>query len=252
MAEVLGVNRLALYTDAQKPLSDQEIDKLRSALKRRGAREPLQYILGEVKFLDVTLKVDPRVLIPRPETEILADKIIKAIPQDSEKVFWDICAGSGAIGLAVKKARPRLKVTLADISPQALEVARENARLNGLEVEFLEGDFLAPFKGRKADYAASNPPYISEKEYLTLEPEVKNFEPVGALVSGGTGREFYERFNRDAPSYLNPEAIVWLELGPAGTEKIFENDSWSEVKMELDYSSLPRYLTMMRNPLNFK
>jgi release factor glutamine methyltransferase len=252
VASLLKIDRLTLYTDSDRPVTDDEQQLLRAALLQRGARVPLQYILGETSFLDCTLSVSESVLIPRPETELLAEKIIQAIPRGCKKIFWDICCGSGAIGIAVKKARPELKVTLSDLSTAALEVARENARKNGVEVEFLEGDLLAPFAGRKADYVVSNPPYVTLEEFEALEPEVKNYEPKGALVAGPTGLEFYERFAEGLPSYLNPEAIVWFELGPPETEKLFENPFWMKPKTEADYAGRARYLTLLQNPLNFK
>ncbi|MCB1113177.1 MAG: peptide chain release factor N(5)-glutamine methyltransferase [Chlamydiia bacterium] len=252
LAQVLKMDRLQLYTDAHKPVTESEVKKLRAALKRRGAREPLQYIIGETDFFNLTLKVTPDVLIPRPETEVLVEKILQAIPEDSNKVFWDICSGSGAIGLSVKKARPNLKVVLSDISNKALAVAKENAKINELEVEFLEGDLFFPFSERRTDFIASNPPYVSEKDYLTLEPEVREFEPKLALVGRDDGWEFYKRFEKECRSHLNPEAMIWLELGPENTKSLFENPFWEAIKEEVDYAGHSRYLTARQNPLNFK
>lgn len=247
VAETLKIDRLTIYADFNRPITELEQKHLRDALTRRGKREPLQYILGEVSFLNCRLKVNSNVLIPRPETEILADKIIQSIDPKCSGTLWDICCGSGALGIALKKARPNLNVVLSDLSTKALKIARENAQLNEVAVTFLEGDLLEPFKGLKADFVVSNPPYVTEDEFKNLEPEVKCYEPKEALVSGATGDEFYQRFAVGLPSYLNEGARVWMELGPKDSEKYFKDLQWKSVLTELDLSGTPRYLMLVQN-----
>lgn len=243
VAESLGMKRLEIYVDYDRPVTEAEQAKIRPYLERRGKREPLQYLFEEVSFLDCPFKVNPSVLIPRPETEILADKIVKEIKNPAGKILWDLCTGSGCLGISIKKKLPELTVVLSDLCPQALKVARENAALNQVDVEFLEGDLLVPFKGRRAHYVVSNPPYVTEDEYLSLEPEVKDFEPKSALVSGTTGKEFYQRLANELPYYLEPGGVVWMELGPADTETVFTDSFWKERFTEPDWSGQPRFLT---------
>ena len=126
------------------------------------------------------------------------------------KRAWDICCGSGCLGIGLKKAHPHLDVTLSDLSAEALALAKKNADLNELSVNFLSGDLLAPFAGKKADLVLCNPPYVTEEEYASLDPEVKNYEPKMALLGGLT---FYQRLSQELPKYLNPGAKIFLEIG---------------------------------------
>lgn len=209
IAFTLGKKRLDLYMNFDKPLNDDELDRIRKNITRLAANEPLQYIEGSVQFYNCTIKVDKRALIPRPETELLVDHIVKTIGKEAHGELWDICTGSGCIGIALKKAIPGLTVTLSDISADALALAQENARLNNVEVQTVQGDLLEPLKDQKADYIVCNPPYISEEDYSRLDAHVRDYEPKLALVPGKTGLECY---NRLLPS-LPPGATVWLEIG---------------------------------------
>jgi len=210
ISHILKLKRMELYLQFDKPILDQELGIIRELLKRAGKGEPLEYVVGEVEFFGCRIKIDSRVLIPRPETEILVEMISKKAKRG---VLWDICTGSGCMGIALKKACPELQVTLSDLSPDALILASENGKLNGVDVSILQGDLLAPFKGQKADFIVCNPPYISEDEYTKLDPSVRDFEPKLALVGGKKGSEIYERFKQDLPSYLNPGAQVFFEIG---------------------------------------
>lgn len=238
LSHILGLKRMELYLQFDRPVVESELEKMRELLKRVAKGEPVEYVTGVVDFLGCNIKVDKRVLIPRQETEILVDLVLKRI---GDGVLWDVCTGSGCIGIAIKKARPDLTVVLSDISKSALEVARENARLNEVEVEILEGDLLQPFKGRKADYLICNPPYISKNEYTNLDPSVRDFEPVQALVGGEEGTEYYQRLNLELDPYLNPKGQVFLEIG-AGQEKalkeLFVNRPHEVLK---DWAGHPRF-----------
>jgi release factor glutamine methyltransferase len=231
----LGLKRLDLYLHFEKPISREELARCRELLERRGKREPIQYLLGEVEFYNCSLRVTPAVLIPRPETEQLVEKVAEAIEPDG-KVLWDICCGSGCIAIALKKKFPSLEVVASDISSEALALARENAKRNGVEVEFLEGDLFAPFSGRQADYVVSNPPYVATGDYEGLEPEVRAHEPMEALVSGDSGLELYERFARELPTHLKGGGRAWFEIGAGqgmavkqlfGSYKSFVECDWS-------------------------
>ncbi len=200
--------------------------------------EPLEYKLGSIDFYGCKLKIDPRVLIPRQETEILVDHITKKLRGNS---LWDVCTGSGCIGIALKNKFPHLQVSLSDLSWDALDLAKENAQ--GLDIEILHGDLLAPFQGRKTDHIVVNPPYISEKEYFTIDPSVRDFEPKMALVGGEKGVEFYERLAADLPPFLNPKAQVFLEIGYNQEEplnQIFSSQIWKKECLK-DWSGKSRF-----------
>ncbi len=245
IAASLGFKRLDLYLNFDKPLNDNELAVIRKKLARLAANEPLQYIEGIVNFYDCKIRVDSRVLIPRPETELLVDYIVRTLKgtDQSQKILWDICTGSGCIGIAIKKALPELQVFLSDISSPALELAELNAKENGVSVTLFQGDLFEPFKGMKADYIVCNPPYISLKDYDSLEPHVKNFEPKLALVGGTSGLEFYEGIAKLARNFLNPKGHGFLEVGAGQAESICKLFSaYSDVKSSKDLSGIERFV----------
>ncbi|MBA3957897.1 MAG: peptide chain release factor N(5)-glutamine methyltransferase [Parachlamydiaceae bacterium] len=246
IGEVLGLSRIQLYVEAERPLTELELTRCREYLKRRAQGEPLQYIHGSVQFFDCTLKVTRDVLIPRQETEILVDKIIKKLAKlDLKgKVLWDVCCGSGCIGIALKKQMPDLEVVLSDLSPAALQVAKENALANDVTVEFVCGDLLQPFQGQKAHYVVCNPPYIASRELPSLEAEVREFEPKMALISGDTGLECYMRLAKELPEHLWPRSQVWFEMGTGQGEAIkglFNQAPWVERRVECDWAGHDRF-----------
>ncbi len=247
ICDALGIDRIALYMDHDRPLSEAELTLLRERLARRAQGEPNPYIHGEVKFGECTIQVKRgEVLIPRQETEILWEKIAKTLEGCAleNKELWDVCCGAGYLGIALKKRYPALKVVLSDICPKALAIARANAARNEVEVEVLEGDLLAPFAGRRADFVVCNPPYISEADYKRLDREVKDFEPQKALVAGATGLEFYERLAQELPAYLSPAAKVWFELGTGQGQAIatlFGGSPWKRQCVEADWAGHDRF-----------
>jgi release factor glutamine methyltransferase len=243
---VLQLKRLDLYMQFDRPVAESELTQIRTMLKRAVKGEPVEYIIGELVFYHCHIAVTKDVLIPRPETEILVDQACRLFKtlSCSEKIVWDVCCGSGCIGIALKKACPELKVCLSDISERALEVAASNAKRNGMDVELLHGDLLAPFRGRKADFIFCNPPYVSFKEYLTLDPSVKDFEPRAALVGGDDGLVFYHRLKKELPDYLNPGAKIFFEIG-AGQGKellaLFDDGNWKNQRVEKDWAGHDRF-----------
>ncbi len=213
IADALGTQRLNLYMEFDRPLSENELDVCRKCLLRRAKGEPLQYIKGEMEFYGCRIFLNQSVLIPRQETEILVDKIVKQIEKEDlrGKCLWDVCCGSGCMGIALKKKFPQLKVVLSDVSKEALEMAQKNAVENQVEVEWLMGDLLHPFDQCQANYFVCNPPYIAEHEFSHLDVEVRNFEPRSALVSGTSGLEIYMRLAEELKGFLAPQAKVWFE-----------------------------------------
>jgi release factor glutamine methyltransferase len=240
----LGVKKIDLFLNLDRPLEEKELDECRSFLKRRGDREPLAYINKSVDFLDCFIEVSPHVLIPRPETEILADLLCQRLqPKEGER-FWDLCCGSGCIGIALKKRFPQLSVTLVDISSDALEQAKKNAKYNNVDVQFCQGDLLKPMKGKRAHYVVSNPPYISQADFSSLEPEVKDYEPMLALLANQDGLEFYQRLARDLPHYLHKKGKVFLEIGAAQgalVQELFSKPPWSKPRIEQDWAGHDRF-----------
>lgn len=238
LSHVLRLKKMELYLQFDKPVVENELSMIRELLKRCGKGEPLEYVTGEVEFFGCRIKIDPRALIPRPETEILVEMVSKCIQGG---VLWDLCTGSGCIGIALKKAHPQLVVTLSDISAEALSLASENAQLNGVEVNLVQGDLLAPFQGQKADSIICNPPYISQSEFVQLDPAVRNFEPKQALLAGDRGTEFYERLALELPTYLNPGAQVFFEIGSTQGEALKKLFPYGE--LYLDLAGHPRFFS---------
>lgn len=246
LSSVLGVKRMDLYLQHDRPLVEKELEAVRPLLKRRAAGEPLEQILGEVEFYHCRLAITPDVLIPRPETEILVDLAVKKLGERSlaGKSLWDLCAGSGCIGLSLKKAFPELAVSLSDLCPKALAVAKKNAERNGLAVDLRQGDLLEPFFGEKADFIFCNPPYVSKQEYEALDPGVRDFEPKGALLGGERGVEFYERIARELPPFLRPGAQIFFEIGEAqgkAVQEIFSPLPWRRSRLLKDWAGKDRF-----------
>lgn len=246
ICDALGLTRVNLYVNYDRPLTEVELDLCRSRLARRAKGEPLAYIHGEVAFYGCNLIVTKDVLIPRPETEILIDKIVHQLAKVdlAGKVLWDICCGSGCLGIALKKKFPDLKVVLSDLSPSALAVAQHNAEKNGVEVEFKQGDLLHPFGGEKAHYFVCNPPYIPEHEFSGLSKEVSQYEPRMALISGPTGLEMYQRLADELPAHLSSKAKGWLEIGYSQGEAVkclFKGSFWKVARVEKDWAGHDRF-----------
>ena len=242
VAAILNLKRIDLYMQHDRPLNDAELDKLRKAIERMSKGEPYAYVIGEVNFLGLKLEVNPSVLIPRVETELWVSEIC-----GNPNIIWDVCTGSGAIGLSLKKRFPDADVSISDISEDALEVAKNNSELNQLKVNVLKGDLFEPFYGKKADLITINPPYISKKDYEGLDRGVKDFEPRMALVGGETGLEFYEKIARVLPVFLNEGAMIYLEIGfdqGDSVKSLFDNQIYDSIEVKRDLSGHPRCLSL--------
>jgi release factor glutamine methyltransferase len=203
LARALGLSRIELYTQHDRPLSDAERSAARELVQRRGQREPLAYVLGDWDFRRLTLKTDRRALVPRPETEIVVERCLALLTGVTAPRIADVGTGTGAIALALAQERPDAIVVATDVSAGALELARENATTNELDVRFLQTDLLAGVAG-PLDLVVSNPPYVGADELDALEPEVRDWEPRGALIDEGQTL----RLARDAQPVLDG----WLVL----------------------------------------
>ena len=210
LASVLKEDTLAMRINGHRALTEEQQAAFDTLCGRRMAREPLQYILGETEFMGLTFHVEPGVLIPRADTEILVEKALELM-QPGARVL-DIGTGSGAIAVSLAKLGKNARVTAVDVSGKALEIARKNAESNGADVEFVKSDCFSALQGRKYDMIVSNPPYISDEEMRGLMPEVKQ-EPELALFGGGDGLDFYRRISREAPEYLSEGGFLLFEIG---------------------------------------
>ena len=228
-----GLSRIALYTDFDRPLSPDELDRYRGLVKRRLAGEPVAYLTGRKEFWNLELAVDARVLIPRPETETLIEATLDVIgpktPTDdgaqspaSGLRLWDVGTGSGAIALTLKHERPALEVFASDLSPDALAVATANAERLALGVSFELGHLLSPFAhAAPFDIIVANLPYVPRGEIPDLSPEVRS-EPVSALDGGPDGLELMAALVAAAPARLRPLGVLVLELGQGQAAAVME------------------------------
>ena len=210
LASVLKEDTLAMRINGHRELTEEQRAAFGQLCDRRAAREPLQYILGETEFMGLTFHVEPGVLIPRADTEILVEKALELMRPGARVL--DIGTGSGAIAISLAKLGKSARVTAVDVSDKALEIARKNAESNGANVEFIKSDCFSALNGRKYDMIVSNPPYISDDEMRGLMPEVK-LEPELALFGGADGLDFYRRISREAPGYLNEGGWLLFEIG---------------------------------------
>jgi release factor glutamine methyltransferase len=218
LEKVLGVNRTRLYAASTRDLTGEEEDDFRALLERRGRHEPTAYILGEWGFRRLTLRVDPRVLIPRAETEVVVERALANIQHLDAPEVLDVGTGSGAIALAVADEHPGARVTAFDASDAALDVARENAESAGLadRVRFVPHDLTYGFGSRRFDLIVSNPPYVEPDEIESLQPEVREWEPRQALVGNGiTGAVATE-----ALTALKEGRSLVLEVGAGQSEAV--------------------------------
>ena len=214
LAYVLNTTRDILYLNIDDTVPNHENNRYAEFLKRRGSREPLAYLLNKRDFMDFEFYVDERVLIPRPETELLVEKLLEFGKSriQSEIRLLDLCTGSGVLAVTISNYWPEASIVAVDISEGALAVARINADKLQVKVDFRQGDLFEPVKGEKFDIIVSNPPYISQTEYEECSPEVKK-EPVLALLAGEDGLNFYRRMAKEAQDYLCPEGRILMEIG---------------------------------------
>ncbi|MFW6190960.1 MAG: peptide chain release factor N(5)-glutamine methyltransferase [Candidatus Bipolaricaulota bacterium] len=246
LAHTLDVDRLNLYVNPDRPLDEEELDQYRPLVKKRKSGRPLQYLTGQVSFMGLTLKIDERALIPRPETEEMTEEILSDFRKYEGLKVLDLGTGSGAIAIALTRFLVSPDVLGVDKSPEALKLARENARRNDLggQVEFRESDWFSEVSGR-FDLIVSNPPYISSSELAELKEEVKDHEPREALDGGGDGLREVEKILSKAPSYLTERGAVFLEIAHDQGPKVKElanSYDLSEVNVRKDTQGKDRVI----------
>lgn len=254
LAHVLGCGRLDLYMQFDRPLEEEELAPCRALVKRRGEREPLQHLLGDVDFMGRAFLSDGRALIPRPETEVLVEWVVAAVGgSDFSRRACDVGCGSGVIGLSLAaELGDGWAVTLLDVSPEALELAAENAERLGLEegkLDFFTGDlFSRSPAGAPFDLVVANLPYVASGDIPGLEPELR-FDPVLALDGGEDGLELVRRLIDQIPELLAESGLLAMELGIGQAETVralLEAKNFRELVVFDDYAGIARFVAGRR------
>jgi release factor glutamine methyltransferase len=256
LAHLLKLPRMQLYLNFERPLSPTELDACRELVKRRARREPLQHIVGSTSFCGFEIAVNRHVLVPRPETELLAERgwtfLNQRAAASQAGTALDFGTGSGCLAIALALKCPGTRIYAIEISAEALALARTNAAHHKIleRIQFLEGDGFGALPGGVLfDLILGNPPYIPTAEIDQLEPEVRGFDPRRALDGGPDGLDFYRRLAREAAPYLKPAGRIMLEFGDAQggqIRELFEKQMWIVEGVEEDYTHRPRFLIARR------
>jgi release factor glutamine methyltransferase len=253
LGEALGFDRIKLIVEAARPLAEGELGRYRELIKRRRNGEPIAYILGRREFFALPFRVDRRVLIPRPDTEVLVETALKGTRSlDLYGRMLDLCTGSGCVAVAFAKDRPTWRVTAVDISPDAAALARENARRAGVvhNVSVLEGDLFAPLPAAaQFELITANPPYIPSGDIPGLDVDVRDYEPRLALDGGADGLTIIRRLLTEAPSYLVPGGLIAMEVGfdqaPA-VSTLFAEAGFGDIARAKDLAGVERVVSGRR------
>jgi len=261
-----NMDRIDAYVN-NPAVKSSDSAKVRRLLQRRLKGEPVQYIVGQIEFLGLTIKVGRGVLIPRPETELLVEEAIKAVMRNKISVaskeknalrvtqraslsVLDLCAGSGCIALSLAKEFPDAEVYGTDLSKEALVYAKKNAKANDIKnVTFLQGSLFEPVKGKAYDLITANPPYIRRSELETLQREIRDWEPISALDGGEDGMDFYRTILSSADQFLNPGGSLFLELGydqAEAVKKVAKRQGFLDLAVINDYAGIGRILAVRR------
>lgn len=256
LAHALRTDRADLYTRLHESLLPGPVEAFRGLLRRRARREPLQYITGVQEFWSLEFKVNPRVLIPRPETEVVVETALRLLPQSAirnqQSVILDIGTGSGCIAIALAKELPQAEVWATDISPDALAVASENARHHDIaqRIRFLQGDLFLPVTKDGFELIVANPPYIARSQLTALQPEVRDWEPRIALDGGPGGLDFYRRLLREGPTYLRAGGWLVMEIGHGQGKAVMrltrERRDLGDCRCVADYAGRERVIIACR------
>lgn len=258
LAQVLHCQRIELYTRFEEVVSEELRTEFRGLIKRHAVGEPVAYLVGHREFYSLDFKVNPQVLIPRPETETLVSELLDRLPAKGDKVDWQVCdvgTGSGAVAICVAKYLPQATVTAIDICGQALAVGQENAQRHGVtdRLRFVLGDLLSPVAGQRFDAVVSNPPYISPAELEQVAKSVKDFEPHVALVGAGAdGGQTTRQLIDQAVDALKPGGWLLFEtspmLAPSLKGYLEQQTQWSQSGVVKDTAGLPRVVWARKQP----
>jgi release factor glutamine methyltransferase len=252
LSHALGCDRVRLYMDMQRPLSADELTAVRALVVRRRKREPVAYILGRREFYRRSFELTKDVLVPRPETEVLVDRALEALPAGAGPAL-DLCTGSGVIAISLALERAELQVDATDLSPAALAVARKNAEQLGAgeRVRFYEGDlFSAVPAGQRYALIAANPPYVADGDWSSLAPEITGHEPRMALTAGGDGLDVLRRLCAQVADFLQPGGVALFELGmgqaSAVRELLAQDARLGEIQAHKDLAGIERIVQARR------
>ena len=254
LSHVLGLKRIELYTQFDKPVAPEQRDRLRDLVKRAGLNEPVAYLTGKTEFYSLELEIARDCMIPRPETELLVQRAIEFLrTRDGLQFVCDLCTGSGCIAVAIARSFSAARIIATDISDAALAVASRNVQKHQLadRVTLLCGDLfeplLQPLDVAKFDLIVCNPPYVSSAEYDNLDKNVKDYEPRLALHAGADGLDIYRRIVEKVDQFLKPGAGLMLEIGyaqgPAVREMLEQAGAFADIKVEKDYHDNDRIVT---------
>ncbi|RPI71392.1 MAG: peptide chain release factor N(5)-glutamine methyltransferase [Ignavibacteriales bacterium] len=252
LAHALKCRRIDLYLSHDRPLSEEEINIYREFIKRRSKSEPLQYITGKVEFYGLEFKVNPSVLIPRQETEVLVETIINSVNTTAKIKILDIGTGSGNISISLARNLINAEIKTIDDSESALETAVENARLNNVfeKINFAKFDIKSSeLPGVQFDIIVSNPPYIAEEEFPKLKDELKIFEPKTALTDFSDGLSYYRIISGKAGKMLNTGGRIFFEVGAGQAEyvrNILSQNGFSEIVIVKDYLKIDRVISGLK------
>ena len=255
VAHALGTTRIQLIVDAKRTLTEAELGRLRELVRRRRSREPIAYILGTREFWGRPFRVDARVLVPRPDTETLVEAALERTRGVSLSMrALDLCTGSGCVAISLARDRPTACVFAADLSEDALAVARDNAaRLGAYNVAFRRGDLYDAVEGdARFDVVTANPPYVPSGEIATLQADVRDFEPRVALDGGEDGLATVKRVIAGAAPRLVPGGALAVEVGAgesAAAASLFAAAGFADVRVHLDYARIERVVSgVLQNP----
>lgn len=247
LVDIIGCKRLDLYLLFDRPLSDAELQTYREYIKKRGSFEPLQYILGKVEFYGLELKVNPSVLIPRPETELLVENIINQASKEKEQMILDIGCGTGNISIALAVNLDNVNIVTTDINEQALRVAKENAERHNVssKIKFINHNILKDDMNNFPlfDIIVSNPPYVSRQGFSALQKEIREYEPRTAVTDESDGYTFYRVIAEKASTQLKINGKLFFEIAQGQSEqviKIMEQNHFSNILVIKDYQNIDR------------
>ncbi|MBN2183443.1 MAG: peptide chain release factor N(5)-glutamine methyltransferase [Sedimentisphaerales bacterium] len=258
LSDVLKLKRIELYTQYNKTVEKQQLDKLRELVRRAGQHEPIAYLVGKTEFYSMEINVTPDCLIPRPETELLVQRAVEFLrTRDGIQRVCDLCTGSGCIAAAIAKNYPNARTIATDICDAALAVAASNVLKYQLQdkITLLSGDLFDPIIPQldvgKFDLIVCNPPYVSGSEYEKLEKNIKDYEPRLALFAGEDGMDIYRRIIEEVDSFLKTDAALILEIGYAQGRAIKElleqTGIFIEIKIEKDFNNNDRIVTAKKS-----
>ncbi len=249
LAQILECDRIKLITDSGRPMQDPELAAYRQLHKRRRRGEPVAYLRGFREFFGRSFRVDTRVLVPRPETEILVEVALKRSRRVSLCArILDVCTGSGCVAITLAKERPTTRVTGSDISSEALDVARDNMHRLGGRVSFVRSDLFDAFAARRDrfDLVTANPPYIDDEDMTKLPVDIRDFEPAVALSAGADGLRLIRRLIAEVPAVLAPAGVLAMEIGAGQAEQVrtlFEAGGFTDIETSLDYQGHERIVS---------